>query len=74
MDDWCGNGFNVRSFRINGSGGVVIRNTENRCQYWTLDDVKGEGNCIANIETSDVFNPALGGLKPTSFMVFPINK
>ena len=66
----------IRSFRIDGaSGGVVVRNANQRCQYWTIDDVDGKkGNCIANIETSDVFNPALGGIKPISFMVFPINK
>ncbi|MFA5087023.1 MAG: hypothetical protein WC470_01825 [Candidatus Paceibacterota bacterium] len=65
----------IRSFRINGdSGGVVIRNANQRCQYWNLNDVAGSGNCLANIETSDIFNPAFGGVKPISFMVFPVTK
>ncbi|MDD5569373.1 MAG: pilin [Candidatus Pacebacteria bacterium] len=68
-----GKDFIVRSFKINGPGGVVLRGTNNRCQYWDSKSF-ALGNCISTITESDVYNPAMGGIIPKTFMVFPVNQ
>jgi hypothetical protein len=63
----------IMSFRINGELGVVLREkTKGLCQYWDITSVLGGGNCVANIIGSDVYNPALGGKRPYSFMAFQV--
>lgn len=67
----CGAGFIIKSFRITGPGGVVLINDKNYCQYWDSKDLVS-GNCIYNIETSDVSSPNPQGSKPVQYMIFPV--
>ena len=72
IGQFCGTGFNIRSIRIDGPGGVVLVNGKGYCQYWSYMDMN-TGNCISNIETSDINNPDLMGYKPEQYMIFPVN-
>jgi hypothetical protein len=64
----------VQSIRISGSGGIVLKtggvNDFGYCQRW----IKPVGDtCIKSIEGSNVYSGYLSGLRPKSFIVFPIN-
>ncbi|MFA5013650.1 MAG: hypothetical protein WC520_03790 [Candidatus Paceibacterota bacterium] len=69
----CGNGFDIKSFKIDGQAGVVLRASSSyRCQYWDLNSIKSGGSCVSDITQSDVYNPDVEGVRPDLIMVFPV--
>jgi len=65
---------NILSIEINGNFGVVLttdRNYGDRCQLFTKE---GSSTCINNLKTSYVYDPALWGPKPSSFIIIPLSE
>ncbi len=69
----------VLSFKFTGAGGLVLRSSKvgdnsGSCIYRDISNVSSSnGNCYSSLKSDwAVYNPILGGIRPKSFIVFPV--
>lgn len=65
--------YNIQSFRINGSAGVVIKSNAGNCRYFDVNSNERRGNCFTNLQGTTVSGYANGEI-PQSIMVIPLNQ
>ncbi len=65
----------ITSIKISGSGGIVVRGTDNSCHYYDSNDILKGGDCIGSIKGDNVFIDSLySSVRPKEVMVFPLEK
>ncbi|MCK9393502.1 MAG: pilin [Candidatus Paceibacterota bacterium] len=64
--------YDIQSFRINGSAGVVLKTDKGNCHYFDVKTNPRRGNCFANLQ--DTFKSFLGQEKPKTIMIIPLQQ
>ncbi|MDD5639901.1 MAG: hypothetical protein PHR47_03835, partial [Candidatus Pacebacteria bacterium] len=64
--------YDIQSFRINGSAGVVLKTDKGNCHYFDVKSNPRRGNCFANLQ--DTFKSFLGQEKAKTIMIIPLDQ
>ncbi|MFA5080233.1 MAG: pilin [Candidatus Paceibacterota bacterium] len=64
--------YDIQSFRINGSAGVVLKTDKGNCHYFDVKTNPRRGNCFANLQ--DTFKSFLGQEKVKTIMIIPLEQ